>query len=164
MKKLILLFLCLLILLTGCIPSRKSAENTANFYYCKDSDAFSVGEAFIQPEERAITEAQKDLSKLLRVYFAGPEEAGYRSPLPDHLAVISCEIADDTVFITLSDQISRLTGSRLTVACACISLTVLDYTNAESVVIRAQNSLLDGSETVEMSREQLAIFDPDSQK
>lgn len=162
MKKAIPLLLCVLFLLTGCKQNENTAQDTVRFYYCKNSETFSVGESYIISEERAITE--NDLTELLGIYLKGPESTEYRTPFTNSLSVISCETVEDTVFLTLSNPIARLTGSKLTVACACISLTVLDYTQAETVVIRAQDALLDGNETITMSRDQLIIFDADSQK
>ena len=64
-----------------------------------------------------------------------------------------------TVYVTLSPEITLLTGVDLTMACGCLTLTILSLTEAQQVQIRSVSGLLDGQRSITMDKNTLLLLD-----
>lgn len=159
MKKCIAVLLIVMCLfhLAGCQKEAPAPIGPA-FYYCAADIGYSMDSTAIRAEHRE-NAAQDTLQQMLVKYLAGPESADLRSPFPVGMKLIEVSLEGNTVYITVSDALSSLSGLELTLACSCISLTCLDFTGAELVVISAQDSLLDGQKYVTMDKNTLLLLD-----
>ena len=159
MKKWILVLLTALFLfhLAGCQKEAPAPVGPA-FYYRAADISYSMESTVVRAEYRE-NAAYDTLQQMLVKYFAGPESTDLRTPFPVGMKLIEVSLADNTVYITVSDALSSLSGLELTLACSCISLTCLDFTGAELVVISAQDSLLDGQKYVTMDKNTLLLLD-----
>ena len=159
MKRFVILLLLAvnIFYLSGCQKEAPTPQGSA-FYYCATDISFGMDNTTILAEYRQ-SPAQDTLQQMLTKYFAGPSSADLRSPFPVGLKLVAVEQDGQTVYITVSDALASLSGLDLTLACACITLTCLDFTGADQVMIYAQDALLDGQKTITMDRKTLLLLD-----
>lgn len=142
--------LCLALL--GC-----GSDNSSNvlFYYCRSADEFQYfkEDGVIAPEKRDLTGHHNDLRYLVSLYLAGPLNEELITPFPKNTRLISVQVEENTVQIELSEQGSSLTDSAFSLACACLTLTCLDYTACTEVTI------ISGERTITMNSESIVLFD-----
>ena len=82
----------------------------------------------------------------------GPTSEELRSPLPSGTRIHS-EIQDDQILLTLSDDALTLSDLDYSLACACLTLTCLDITDADSVTVSC------GDRVRTMTQESLTLYD-----
>ena len=160
MKKLLSLLLCaaLLLPLLGCHEEAEKPQQPVNFYYRRAETQFGSAQGVIAPQ---VSEGAgyADTAALLNAYLKGPSDPAFDNTFPASTKVLSLSVEDGTAYVRLNDSLSLFTGYRLTVACACITLTVLELTDAEAVCITAANEQLDGAASVTMDRASLLLLD-----
>ncbi len=149
--------LLLLLCLCGC--ARKAIDIPVSFYYCTDPVDYNDPEGVISPEIREKAGYENDLTALLDLYIRGPVSEGFLSPFPTGLQIKEITVLGDVSEVHLSSELSCLTGHRLTVACVCITMTVIELTGCERVRIRTLGSQLDGRDHIELSRQDLIFSD-----
>lgn len=157
MKRYASLLLLLAFLLTGCAPAQP--RDPANFYYCRIEPTYDGADGLICPEQREVLGIRDDLDALLEAYFSGPASDGLELPFPRETAVVGWEMVRNSLHIELSEAFAQLTGIDLTIACACISKTFLELTDATTVRIRAGGVLMNGSQEIIMSENNLKLID-----
>lgn len=160
MRRAICLLLCCvsLLLCFGCTEKSPEPQDGIVFYYPQAQLSFQPGSTIIGTETRALTD-QETWAQVLSIYFLGPDAEHLLSPFPAGLAVIKTSMENKTVYITVSDHLAELTGLELTMACSCLSLTALALTGAETVVINAEDALLDGQKSITMDKNTLLLLD-----
>lgn len=161
MKRITAFLLCLL-LLAGC--SNSAPKVPGNFYYKQAETTYGTSDGVIAPEVREIDGLMSDLDVLLTVYFAGPENKELESPFPKNTTVENWELNGTTLILTLSREFASLSGLDLTVACACITRTMLELTPAQTVVIETKHSPMSANISVTMSAENLLLIDDSMDK
>ena len=156
MRKIIALTLAVLLLigLTGCI----AIDETATFYYARFEDSYLYGmdNAVIAGEYRDVSGHSGDLKYLLTLYFHGPTTEYLRSPFPSGMVLRAVERQGDTVHVALSSSLTMLTGTDLTLACACLARTCFSLTEAESVTISSEGL---GFVSMTLTRDSLLLVD-----
>lgn len=157
MKKLTALLLLLSLLLCGCGPSGQHLKDPVTFYYLLDKyeHDYKYGEepVVFAPEEREASGHRNDLNYLLALYLIGPSEEGLRSPVPWGTRVLELEESGKHITLKLSDTTSSMSDIDFTRACACLTLTCLDLTDADKVTVQS------GDRSVTMTRDTLILFD-----
>ena len=156
MRKIIALTLAVLLLigLTGCI----AIDETATFYYARFEDSYLYGmdNAVIAGEYRDVSGHSGDLKYLLTLYFHGPTTEYLRSPFPSGLVLRSVDRVDQTIHVELSASLTMLTGTDLTLACACLARTCFSLTDAQSVTISSDGL---GFVSMTLTRDSLLLVD-----
>ena len=152
-----ILALSLLLCLVGC--SNNDVRVPVFFYYCTDPVDYNSSTGVISAEIRDRDGYGDDLVSILNLYLQGPESDAFRTPFSDDINTVSLLTNDSIAEVILNQQFSNLTGQDLTLACACISMTVMDLTNSETVRISSENAQLDGNDFIEMSRSDLLFLD-----
>lgn len=157
MKRMILfgLSLALLVSCLGC-NRPQTQEEGVKFYYCVADPVCSEENGVIASEPRGGIE-DRTLLFILEFYLAGPQSADLRSPFPEGLQVISAQLQDQTLCLTVSGELCALSGLELTLACGCLTLTCLDLTEATRVQITSEFGLLDGQESITMDKNALLL-------
>lgn len=153
------LILVLLLLLSAC--SFITPKNIVSFYYPRSSLQSSDGNSqlFYSVENREITDDAKNLRYLLSLYFKGPLGNNRTSPFPADTHVVTLDQHAGQLYIQLNDEFGHLSGMDLTIACACISLTCFDLTDAERVTIITPASENYPAVEITLSREDLTLLD-----
>ena len=142
MKKRVLLSaaLCLLMAsLWGCSQgSGGTAAGSYRVYYSALSDQsapLAVGYETWTPEGESLP-----VSGLLDALFAGPTASGLTSPFPEGTRLRNWTLEEGCLRLDLSEQYGSLTGVDLTVADACLVLTLCQAEGVESVYVTVEGS------------------------
>ena len=158
MKKWLCAFLLFSLLLPGC-ARKKTVQNPVRFYYRTEDVAYFDSTGVIDSEERDAGARRNDYAYLLNEYLRGPENQKLAPTFPDGSAVQDLKLEGDTATVVLNEEFAQLTGIDLSLACACLTLTVCEMTGAERVEISAGSALLDGSPVITVERSQLVLED-----
>lgn len=170
MKRIIALLLVMILCLSfwGCEEKETvKIEKPVSFYYRRaqinyGSDdgviAFCIGEG---------AGYEEDLTGLLNVYLHNTDDPAFSRTFPAGSQLIKLTITDGVAEIQLNNLFARHTGIDLTIACACLSLTVMELTQVETVCISTTSATLDGAESITMTADSILLLDlyePESNK
>lgn len=154
----IILVSVFLFCICGCMPSKSEFIQPVSFYYCNHPITFYGDNDVIVMETRE-ADGVDNLSALVNLYLKGPKSEAYNTPFPEFTFVRELSQNGTALSIMLSSPFANLTGMELTLACACLSMTLFELTDAESVEITAFESTLDGAESIIMTRNNLTLTD-----
>lgn len=163
MKKILYILLILILVLsqTACGKNDKQIDVPVNFYFPLANTAYGTQSGVIGAEIHDAEGHETDFYHLLRNYFEGPVSEEFVTFLPKGTELISFYDFDGRVQIILSPQISQLSEAELTVACACITRTVIELTDAASVQISADDNSLGDIEAIRFTLEDFVYFQTD---
>lgn len=139
----------LLSLLAGC---GQKVKEPVVFYYRKDAYQENM-DCPIAWEEREVAGHRDNLKYLLSFYLMGPISKGLVSPLPRGTLLYTITQEGAGLTIEISNTSSLLTDSEFSLACACLSMTCMELTNAENVTITS------GSRSLTLSWDNLLLND-----
>ena len=149
MKRVIVLLICISLLVCGC---RELVSDPVTFYYVRKEYQEDMTD-IIASEEREAAGHRDDLSYLLQLYLMGPSDAELVSPLFTGTRILSVEYADGIINLELSDTSKTMTDTEFSLACACLTLTCMDLTDASEV------NIISGNRSVTMDQSNLMLFD-----
>lgn len=157
----VIMISCLLCMSACSARSGKSIRSPVNFYYCAETMQYNSEDGVIRAEIREAKgfDAGSELFDIINLYFKGPEDSSFQSPFPADVTLKRCSINDGVLQVILSNHISQLEGFDLTIACACLTKTLLEITQADAVEIRAEGGRMGDSISVTMSHETLLLLD-----
>ena len=146
-----------LFLLIVCFTSC-TEQTFVTFYYVRPESAYQFGttQAVIVGEQRESASNIQDLRQLLILYLHGPLNENFQSPFPRGTSLVDIQQEGDHLTIRLSSIASAMKGTDLTLACACLSKTCFDATDAERVTVIATGF---GNISVTMTRDSLLLVD-----
>jgi len=148
MKRQLTWLLLTALLLSGC----GKINPTVQFYYVSKNYQSTLTDVIVS-EKRDASGHENDLSYLLTLYLMGPADKSLQSLLPLGASFQCKENTDGSLDIILADTAKVLTDTDFSLACACLTLTCLDITNAAEVNITS------GNRSVTMDRDNLTLFD-----
>ncbi len=157
----IVLVAALTLSLFGCAgrqTGKSTSENTYSFYYCLNETEFGTESGVFAPELRTVSDPTS-LDDILREYLTGPSSAELYSPVPQNVSVISAQLVNSCVEVMLSDEYISLTGVNRTIANACLTMTLLQYPEAESVSICTQSGSLSSLDGTAFTAADFATYD-----
>lgn len=160
MRKLlcILLALALALPLLGC-QQEEDLESPVKFYYRQGDIQYGAADGVIAHELREAAGHEDNVPYLLSLYLKGPKSGNLNRTFPKGVTLISFEADEYSANIVLSDFFSVLTGQDLSLACACLTLTVSGLTGVHELTVRTESTLLDGNESITMNRSHIVLFD-----
>lgn len=146
MKKSLSIQICLCILFTisACAhPVQK--QNTVVFYYSRLNPSFYEASGVIAQEFRTDNNMD-DLESLIASYLIGPSDPALTLLFPQKTALKSIEHIDNTLHVILSKDCADMSAIDLVVSCSCLGKTLQQKTDAEQIIISAENGFanLDG--------------------
>jgi len=134
--KRILICLAAVLLLCGCSRNEEEITDPVFFYYCNKTISYSSPEAVISHETREAYGLRSSWITLLEFYLGGPANENLYSPFPEGVTVEAFTILNEQCTVTLSKEFSSLSGIDLTLACSCLSKTVMELTGKSTVEIK----------------------------
>ena len=165
MKRLVAIILLLVLLpgMTACAPSKDLAY-PVSYHYLRaplpDGEIFHGStDSVIASELREGDGYQNDLTHLIEIYLLGPLDPNFRSPFPVGTALKAFTVSGTQAFVVLSRHFANYNGMELSLACACLTLTVMELTGAESVTISVDGFQLDGNASITMDRSNMILTD-----
>lgn len=153
----IVLAFLLLLPLVACSQQKADIQDPVNFYYRKKDPAHS--DTAISKELGEAQGHREDYSYLIGQYLKGPTDEVLQRTFPSGISVIELKIDGTTATLVLSDFFSTLSGLDLTLACACLTLTICELTGTEQLTVRTQSTLLDGNKSITMARKDIVLLD-----
>jgi len=153
----LILLICIL-LLCGCNPSAPSFQQPVSFY-CLSSEELAPNSSVFAVQTAEGAAFSNDAAAMLNAYFRIQGTEDTRSPFPYGLQTKEVTVSDNEVTLTVSRQLGSLEGIDLTLACACITLTLCEYLNVHSVTIFAENTTLGGKASITMTKDSLFLRD-----
>ena len=162
MKKLlsIILLLCVFIQLSACGDNDTGElHGAADFYYLTEEVTYHSENGLIASEKRDANNYYDDLSTLLNQYLQGPDKTGLVSPFPENTTVSEITHNNGILSIELSKEFGQINGYDLSVACACLTLTVQQFVTVNLVQISAEGVDLDGNKYITMNTDSLLLID-----
>lgn len=161
MRKLLSMILAVILLLglTACSSLNDKIQDPVYFYYRYESMNYGADPDVIGAEVYEAKGHRQDYEYLLSAYLMGPESYDFYNPFPEGSSLISFDLQRNTAYIHLSPSFSSLSGLNLTLACACITMTVCEMTGAQQVTISVADNLLDGKPQITMTPEDFLLLD-----
>lgn len=141
MKKVLTLALTGLLLgLCSCTGGSGGALGSGDYrvyYSALDDQLASVAVGY---EIRELPEDTHPVPGLLSALFQDPDTQGLESPFPDGVRLLDWAVEDGCLHLDLSEQYGGLTGIDLTIADACLTLTLCQVEGVESVYVTVEGS------------------------
>ena len=151
-----LLFLCILLFVSGC-NNGTALDLPVKYYYPNATIAYGTEDGFISYEFREAK--NKSTLESINDYLKGPTNSGHENPFPENTTAKQFELQNDIVYLILSDSYATLTGLDISIANACLSMTVLELTGASAVSIQCDTMQLDGQDSIIMDRNATMLYD-----
>lgn len=159
MKKICVMIVCIAIAVSFCAcNSHEEIMQPANFYYCNNDISFNSDNGVIQPEVRE-TFGITDITGFLNLYLAGPSSPELYSLIPWGTEVVSLQIAESTIQITMSSAFGELSGMDLVTAASCLLLTLHDHASVEEIRLYTEDTTLDGKDEFVLSIHDIVLMD-----
>ena len=161
MKRFVWLLCCILLLPLLCCCGRKQVElqKPGNFYYINKEISYNTSAGVLSAELRETVDFQENLEWMLRSYLQGPKSSDLQTYIPAGTEVVSWEVAEGVAYLQFSDEFARLNGTRLSVSCGAILLSLNDFAGIDGVSIRVADCQLDDKDEVFMTMEDIVLLD-----
>lgn len=159
MKRILPFILILSMILFATACSAEKPLDPGDFYYRRIDTGFQSTDGVVAPETRELQGIRGDLDALLQSYFSGPTSAFLESPFPRDAVLLDWSMTDSTLNLNFNDSFAQLSGVDLTIACACICRTVFGLTDAQTILIHANGTPLDGNPYIEIGIDTLTYED-----
>ena len=159
MKRLIAVFLICACIFTiyGCSESKPDVD-TVNFYYRTEEITYNSTDGVICPEQRTVDDITDTLSALNQ-YLRGPLSDTLINPFPDGTTITAIQSDNNTLYLTMSNSFSALSGLELTLACTALCKTAMELTGLVAVQLSCTDGLLDGNQTITITADSLVWMD-----
>lgn len=143
MKRLMILMLVLALLCAGCGERGHGEVETEEYPVCfvtreetaEGGDGGIASKSVVDWEYHALPPGQRALDGLIRTLLAGPEGEGLASPFPRGTSLRGWRQENGVVTLDLSEAYGGLSGVELTLADACIVLTLCRLEDVEAVYL-----------------------------
>ena len=142
----------------GC-ENRQDFQSPITYYYPSAEIDYGNTDGIIAPEIREATGHEEDLTYLINQYLAGPQSAEFQSPFPAGTTVENLELFKTKINIVLSPQFAQLNDHKLTIACTCLTKTLLDMADVRSVTISIKDTLISGEPYITMTNDDFVFTD-----
>lgn len=162
MKRMITLFLILLLMLplAGCQEETTTQpEHPITVYYKRTEPTHGTADSVIAPTTIEGKGHEKDYSYLLTRYLKGAGDPQLSRTFPRGTTLVSFKLDALTAKIVLGDRFSSLSGMDLTIACVCLTRTVMELTGCQEVIISAENTKLNGQNFIILSGDSYLLTD-----
>ena len=155
----LLVVLCI-ISFQACSDLKSSTVNT-KFYYLRTSAEYNSYEGIILAEKRIVPQPTSDEEwmQLINLYLKGPAKDDLYSIFPNGTTLERFEISENGITVILSNEISALEGYDLTLACACLTRTIMESMSVSAVEIRAVGGRMGDYNSITMTKENILLLD-----
>ena len=161
MKNVILFILiaAITLLSMGCARTTDSSADTVTFYYVHNKPAYGTTSGVIAPNLVEINQHEYNYHELLTKYFNGPTNYDCVSPFPAGIMLEDLYVNDNKAQLVLSPHMATISGSDLTVALACLTRTVIEMTNVNTVQIKISGNQINGEDSVTFTLNSFSQYD-----
>lgn len=147
----ILLLLGCILSLLGCQAEHDAPQVPVTVYYKRAQMEYGTADGVIIKATLESAGHETDTVYLLQQYLCGTDRSDLSPTFPVDTRLISYHLEGLTAKIVLSDQLAQLTGIELSIACACLSKTVMSLSGCREVIISAEHAQLDNNNYITVS-------------
>ena len=158
MKKVICMILVALLFYSLSACENKKIENPVNFYYLREKYTYGSVDSVISAEIHESPDTN-NTAGLITQYLKGPQDSFLTSEFPFGTKLVALNKQDHAISITLTDNISKLSGTSLTIACVCLAKTVMEYTGINTVFISAETKFLANKSYITITADDILLLD-----
>lgn len=162
MTKRILSFFLLaafLLSLCGCGGKNVSYSNPIDFYFLDAEEQFGAQTGALAQETVDLLTNDVQIQQILDRYLKGPTEDGLRSPFPAGLKAEVESLQDGELDIRLSSEFDALSGVSLTLAAACLTMTLTQISGVDSVMLETGSGVLSQQANEAYSARRFLFYD-----
>lgn len=160
MKRLIILCLVLLLIpLAGCQKDTTQFEHPVTVYYRRAEPTHGAANSVIASTMIEGTGHENDYSYLLSRYLKGSDDPLFARTFPRGTTLVSFKLDALTAKIVLGYHFSSLSEMDLTIACVCLTRTVMELTGCQEVIISAESTKLNGQNFIILSADSYLLLD-----
>lgn len=152
MKRFVCILIVICFLFSGCQITGERMKDPVTFYYVYGDYQKDLSEVIVS-EQREASGHLDDLSYLMALYLMGPVEENNISPIPRGTRIYVLQNYKSGIVLKLSEAAGTMSDAEFSLACACLSLTCLELTDAEKVTISSENR------SVTMTLDSIHLFD-----
>ena len=138
MKRVICLILVACLAFSGCSMLGERTKEPVTFYYVRENYKKDM-EQVLASEVREATGHRDDLPYLLALYSMGPSSEDLISPFPRNTRITPTARTNNSMELSLSDNVLTLSEAEFTLASACIAMTCMEMTAVEKVIVVCEN-------------------------
>ncbi len=146
---LLLVFLCSL---TAC---RFGEKTELALYYRQQEISYDTNGLIGSQTARFTKPVTADA--LAETYFGTAVEESLVSPFPKGTKLIASEQKEGTLCLTVSEHFDKLSGSELSLALTCITMTFSQLETVETVEVMVENHLLKNQQSIQLSVEDIMV-------
>lgn len=155
----LILAISLLFLLPGCKDKEEPILEPVNFYYRNAEISFDSSNGLISAQVTESAGYDRKFLDIINFYLKGPIQDHYNRTFPTGTQALSLEFIGANAQVVVTNDFARLSGIDLSIACACLSMTVMELTSSSSVTIRAESTTLGGNDSITMGIDNILLFD-----
>ena len=156
--KFLILAIALCLTLVGC-NDNPDVQTPVTFYYQASTIDYENPNGILASEIRDATNHEKDYVYLVEQYLKGPQTPECTFPFPEGTTLESLDVLTGKINVVLSEEIAQLTDHKLTIACTCLSKTLLELTGMDAVTISAKGTLIDGAPSFTITKNDVTLTD-----
>lgn len=160
MKRILTIFLAAVLLLSiaGCSAPGGGEEEIA-FYYKRARLSYGEENGVITAEYRSLDIQNTETITILNLYLEGPKVTELTNVFPVGCEVLEFSLAEDVATVHFNKIFGQLQDMSRTLACVCMSRTVMELTGAKCVRIRAEDVKLGSEDYLEFDENSVLYFD-----
>lgn len=154
------------LLLCGCAAAAAEQPQYANpirFYYLSREGGHNDQTGALGYQTVDLVRFDRTVADILEQYFSGPTSWDYVSPFPDGTRCADVRLDGGVLRVRLSEAYAQLSGVRLTLANACLTLTLEQLGFVRSVRIETSGSMLSGQRESSFTRSSFVLTDKSSE-
>jgi germination protein M len=141
MKKLLCALLSILLLASACGKDTKTAGEGGYAVYYATRDPGSDGNA-VGSENHVLTGTGQPVEELVSLLLNAPESDDLVSPVPAGVTLDSWSLQEGVLKLVFSEGYDGLSGINLTIADYCVTLTLCQLEDVQSVTISVEGGLI----------------------
>lgn len=147
----------LLLLAAGCSAPPPEAGDGYQVYYSALADR-SAQNALVS-EPYGSEPPAEPIPDLVAALLDGPDSPGLSSPFPEGVRLLSWALEEGVLHLDLSEQYGGLSGVNLTVADACLTLTLCQVEGVEAVYVTVEGREIPYRPSQALTPEELLLSD-----
>lgn len=152
--------LCAALLATGGCAARKADTGGGDgqsylIYYSALSN--EEGESAVEGESHVLSQGQKTVPGLMELLLEQPQSPELTTPFPSGLQLLDWQLKEGVLHLDLSDQYYNLSGVNLTLADACLTLTLCQLEEVDSVYVTVEGHELPYRAIQQLSAENILL-------
>ena len=154
----ILLAAAMLLSIAGCTGQNRE-DGQVVFYYKRAQFSYGEQNGVIAPEYRSLDTKDMPVLTLLNLYVDGPGMAELVNVFPENCEVLAFSREGDVAAVEFNKIFGQLQSVSQTVACVCMSRTVMELTGVKYVRISARDVKLGNEDYLEFDQNSVFYFD-----